>query len=89
MPLAKTAILDLDMADLIAERNADSFIESNSFAGLEALIIKITICDYCIEKIMTSGKFSHLKKLETPGLNMHDPNVRKRFEAWKTEHGIK
>jgi hypothetical protein len=88
MPLAKTAILDLDMADLIAERNADSFVAANSFEGLENLIINITTGDYCIEKIMASGKFAHLKKLETPGSNMHDPNVRKRFEAWKTEHGI-
>ena len=89
MPLAKTAILDFDMADLIAEKNADSFVEANSFEGLEALILKITVCDYCIEKIMASGKFSHLKKLVTPGLNTFDPNMRKKFEDWKTEHKIK
>ena len=59
MPLARTAILDFDMADLIAEKNADSFVEANSFEGLEALILKIMVCDYCIKKIMTSGKFSH------------------------------
>lgn len=89
MPLAKTAILEFEMADLIAERNADSFAEANSFEGLEVLVLKITICDYCIEKIMASGKFSHLKKLVTPGLNLYDPNLRKKFDDWKTAHQIK
>ncbi len=89
MPLAKTAILEFDMADLISERNADAFVAANCFEGLETLIIKITICDYCIKKIMASGKFSHLKRLVTPGLNLYDPDLRKKFEEWKMGHNIR
>ncbi len=89
MPLAKTATLDFEMADLIAERNADSFVDANSFGGLENLILNIMVCDYCVKKIMESGKFSHLKKLVTPSLNLYDAELRKKFEEWKIEHKIR
>jgi len=89
MPLAKTAVLDFEMADLIAKRNVDAFIESDCFSRLENLSVAIMISDYCIEKIMASGKFSHLKILDTPSTHFADKNQEKKFEAWKAEHKIK
>lgn len=66
MPLAKYAILEFEQADLLAKQNVDEFIEADSYSGLEGLKLMIDLGDYCIQRIMESGKFAHLKVLHTP-----------------------
>ena len=88
MPLARTAILEFEMADLIVQRNVDAFVNANSFMSLEILILHIMVSDYFIEKIMVSGKFQHLKKLILPSIRFDDPSLKINFEEWKMKNNI-
>jgi hypothetical protein len=88
MPLARSAVLESEQADLLAKQNVDEFIEADSYSGLEGLKLMIDLGDYCIQRIMESGKFAHLKVLHTPHVCSNDKELGKQFAAWKSEHNI-
>ena len=88
MPLAKTAVLDFKKADLLTPKNVEDFVDTNAYKGLESLTIDIMISDYCIEKIMSSNTFTHLKTLKTPSIRYDNQDLKQVFEDWKIAHGI-
>jgi hypothetical protein len=88
MPLAKTALLESWQAGLISPEYVDEFIASDAFQYLEKLILKVCPSDYCVEQMMSSGKFSHLKVLEmSPYYN--DSTLKERCMQWKKDNNIK
>jgi hypothetical protein len=88
MPLAQTAILDFKKADLLTPKNVEDFVDTDAYKGLESLTIDIMMSDYCIEKIMSSNTFTHLKTLKTPRINYVNQSLKQVFEDWKIVHGI-
>jgi hypothetical protein len=88
MPLAKTAVLDWEKADLLSPKNVNDFVNTNAYKDLESLEINIKISDYCIEKIISSGTFSHLKTLVTSNVYYQDTHLEKRLSDWKKIHNI-